>query len=65
MQHRYPFPVEGYPVEGYGGTWAVEPEHTIPTSCDTYDTPNNIPYVTPAQNEPGPWSINSDMAMIT
>lgn len=64
MNHRYPFPVEGYPVEGYGGTWAAEPEKTIPWTYDGYDTPNNIDYSTPAQNEPGPWAINSDMAMV-
>jgi kynurenine formamidase len=62
--HRYPFPVEDYPVDGYGGTWAKEPEQKIPWMNYTYDTPNNIPYVTPEKNLPGKWSINSDMAMI-
>lgn len=64
MQHRYPFPVEGYPVEGYGNTWAVEPEKTIPWTYDGYDTPNNIDYSTPEDNLPGAWSIASDMEMI-
>lgn len=62
--HRYPFPVEGYPAEGYAGTWATKPDHEIPTSNDTYDTPNNIDYSTPAKNLPGKWAINSDMVMV-